>query len=596
MAAVQPVFASGFVIHVSFRESLFGALALMMLALALVAGTLRRIRRMQERQTKEETYRDLFDLALVGIFRSSIDGERYLAVNRAAARVAGWETPEALVANAKPMDFYPDQSLRLDFVRRLMKNGVVENMPLVVRKPDGGLMETVVSAKIYPDKGYIEGTILDVTRLRQVERDLAESNRFLQTLLDAMPTPFFYKTCDGIYQVVNFTYADAMGMTKEDLVGKDVYALVPKAFADTYTMMDQALFDAAGPAVQRYEYKLPGKDRVPDVIFNKETVLDGDGKVIGLVGVVTDITERKMMEEALRQAEVRYRNIFMNSVEGIFSSTRKGRYLDANPAMAELLGYASPDELIRTVQDIGTECWVEPEKRAQVLAELDRHEVVTGVEVAARRRDGETFWMRLSMRAVRDGSGRMIGTEGVAQDITKSKLSELELALRASTDSLTGLANRARLEQEMERMLHLARRSEKALGLLYIDLDDFKPVNDLHGHAVGDRVLQEVAERIRSRIRASDLAARLGGDEFVILLWGIVNSESLYAIGREIQEALARPMICDGHPCQIGASIGGSFFPAHGSTTADLLRSADMAMYTAKQSGKNTLRIAPVES
>ncbi|GBC62363.1 hypothetical protein DENIS_3335 [Desulfonema ishimotonii] len=676
-----------------------------------------RLKMEREARQKLEKYRNLFDLALAGLFRTSIDGKRFLAANRTLLRLHGYDDGdvEKFIAEVRPKDLYANPEQRKKVLNLIQEKGRLDHREISVFGRDGKVRNVAISAIIYPEKGYIEGSAIDLTSLKQAEQKLVENNKLLQSLLDAMPNPFFYKDATGRYRLVNKAFENMMDMPSEKIVGKTVYDISPGELAATYEKMDRALLEADGPSAQRYEYQVEMRDGLRDVIFYKETVSNAGGRIAGLVGVILDITtrkqqerqlqekqallhalfnsvsdyiffkntegiflgcntayaehlyrspeeitgktafdifprplaekfrawdqevleqmkpvsaelevprvgrkllvdtvktpivtaegvvlgvvgvsrditERKEMERALRQAEERYRNIFMQAAEGIFTCSPEGRFINVNPAMARICGYESPEQLMRSVTDIGQQLYVTPEERQKMVACLSREGVMTGFEAEFRRKDGTAFWISLSLRGEFDDDGRLIRVEGVGTDITGKKQTELELTRRATTDALTGLSNRAKLEQSIEQMIAQAGRSGKRLGILFIDLDGFKAVNDTYGHQAGDEVLLQVAARLRARVRASDLVARLGGDEFAVLLRDVRGPEDVTKIGQELLAAVSDEDIFCGHiRCRIGASIGGSLYPDHGTQSAELIHQADAAMYAVKAGGKNAV-------
>lgn len=291
--------------------------------------------------------------------------------------------------------------------------------------------------------------------------------------------------------------------------------------------------------------------------------------------------------EELRSAEETYRTLFENAAEGIYRADVDGKFVRVNPGFARMLGYASAVELKDKVVDISRQIFANPDDRARLYEQLSRHGQATNFEVPLRRRDGATIWASLSVRPVIGKDGVILGTEGIVQDITQRKLSEEELERRATMDPLTGAANRHHFERTFGTWAAQARRSGAGLGLLFLDLDDFKQVNDSLGHHAGDALLTQVAERIRGRMRASDMLARVGGDEFILLLHNLGSRDEAAKIAEAIIATLADPFVIDGQQASIGVSIGGSLFPDDGETLEALMRNADRAMYKAKQRGKN---------
>jgi diguanylate cyclase (GGDEF)-like protein len=180
---------------------------------------------------------------------------------------------------------------------------------------------------------------------------------------------------------------------------------------------------------------------------------------------------------------------------------------------------------------------------------------------------------------------------GIVRDVTDRKLIEQQIRHMAHHDYLTGLPNRALFLDQLERAIHLARRNDYRLGVLFLDLDGFKQINDVLGHEAGDMLLKEVSRRLKEIIRSSDTVARMGGDEFTFVLNDIGMDENAANVAQKVIDALSVPVQLADRQCKIGGSIGISFFPDHAEDADTLLRLADEAMYIAKQSGKNTFRL-----
>jgi len=210
-------------------------------------------------------------------------------------------------------------------------------------------------------------------------------------------------------------------------------------------------------------------------------------------------------------------------------------------------------------------------------------------EVQLVRADNELIDAEMLLQLNRSEDGRTIELSADIRDITERKQLELALTEMAHKDSLTGLANRAQFSLMAEQAILQAQRKGSSIAMMFIDLDDFKSVNDIYGHHVGDALLIEVAQRISLRLRISDTVFRIGGDEFVVLLSNVTQNQHLQTVGDKIIASLSEKMLIDNCPCQVGASIGIARYPEDGESTDALLKAADEAMYRVKQSGKNAV-------
>lgn len=294
-----------------------------------------------------------------------------------------------------------------------------------------------------------------------------------------------------------------------------------------------------------------------------------------------EIEEHRRTEEKLRRAEEKYRSIFERAVEGIFRSTVDGRFLEANPALVKLLGYESLDELL-SVENRADSIMVDRQQRRLYLENIRRDGVVTNYEFQAMRRNGQIIWCSESSRLVRDEDGNET-IVGVVEDVTARKKEEKELQVLATMDSLTRIPNRHVFFDRLEHAINSAQRYDTRLAVLFVDLDDFKSINDSNGHQTGDVVLRLVAERIQKRIRAADTLARIGGDEFGILLERLEDSAHAGDVAAGLIEIVSRPYIIAGREFHVGATVGISVYPEDGDDPATLLGKADEAMYGCKR-------------
>ncbi len=316
-----------------------------------------------------------------------------------------------------------------------------------------------------------------------------------------------------------------------------------------------------------------------------DPVIDANGQPIGIVTYCEEITERKHAEEVLRTSEERYRLLFERNLAGVYRSTADGRLLECNEAFARILGYPSREELLgRTAWDL----FFNRRDRDVCLARLREHGTLENFEVRMRRKDGTSVWV-LENETLRTGSqGEVV--EGTLIDISERKLAEAKSEFHAYHDALTGLPNRTFFRDRLSLALAKGRQSGWGLGVVFLDLDHFKEINDTLGHAVGDRLLQEVATRLRESVREDDTVARLGGDEFVILLPHVRHEEGATPIVRKVLSRMAEPFQLTGQEVHLTTSAGIALFPQSGKDADTLLRNADGAMYRAKELGGNAFQ------
>lgn len=308
------------------------------------------------------------------------------------------------------------------------------------------------------------------------------------------------------------------------------------------------------------------------------------------IGVAQDISERLIAEERQKLAA----SVFDNAHEGIMITDPLGRIIEVNATFSELTGY-SRAEAVGQNADLLKSGHHEAAFYDAMWQTIRAAGYWRG-EVWNRKKSGEIFVELLTISTVRNREGEISNFVGIFSDITLIKEHQQRLEHLAHFDALTQLPNRMLLGDRMQLAMAQSERNGKALAVCYLDLDDFKPVNDLYGHAVGDRLLIEVAQRLKTCIRAGDTVSRLGGDEFVLLFSELADvHECDYAISRVIT-MLTHPFPISGHSILISASIGVTLYPQDGSDCDTLLRHADQAMYAAKQSGRNRYHLFDPEN
>nr|WP_238379983.1 bifunctional diguanylate cyclase/phosphodiesterase [Janthinobacterium sp. Marseille] len=344
------------------------------------------------------------------------------------------------------------------------------------------------------------------------------------------------------------------------------------------------------------EYRIVRADGSIRHVWERGTNISHDNKAWDILeGFIQDVTERKQADEALREAERRYRSIFENAIEGIYQSTPSDGYLAVNPALARMYGYDSPQALISTLRDIDNQVYVDPQRRLEFKRLMAKHGVVTNFESRVHRRNGEVIWISENARSVYNSDGTLLFFEGTVEAITERKLHEAEIQFQATHDALTGLPNRTLLYDRMQQAVLHSERYGKLTAIAFLDLDQFKFINDSLGHQVGDELLKITAQRLTSCLRESDTVARQGGDEFVLLLTDQPNEEAITHTMQRVLHEVSQPWKANDLEFQITCSIGLTLCPDDGRDAETLLKNADSAMYKAKELGRNNFQYFSAE-
>ncbi len=345
----------------------------------------------------------------------------------------------------------------------------------------------------------------------------------------------------------------------------------------------------AQSAISRESLLLPSWFTATRVILIVSILL---ALTLGITGWVLSLRRRvrqqihviKRNRENELALEERYRRIFERNLTGLYIAEQDGRIVDCNDACASIFGFSSRQELL------------DHHERAEMITR-HFHDVAAGesnsnfgAEHHIHRFDGKPGWVLSMVRPVpQNGDGTTI-LEGAVVDITHRKLADERIEFLAYYDSLTGLPNRTLLQDRLSKALASARRHREKLAVLFLDVDGFKTINDSLGHSFGDLLLQQLATRIQSCAREQDTVCRLGGDEFLVVLGSVEEDLDAAVAAERIARAVNTPFDIQGQTLSVTCSIGISMFPDHGEDAETLIKSADAAMYSSKDGGRNTFR------
>lgn len=313
------------------------------------------------------------------------------------------------------------------------------------------------------------------------------------------------------------------------------------------------------------------------------------------------IKQHQRMAAELREAQSNYRTIFKEAVVGIFQTTPEGRYLKANPALAQLYGYKSPSDLKAHLN--AQQLYVDPQRRQEFIYLLQKGSTLSQFESQVYRQDGKVIWILEQARAVYDKQGALRYYEGFVQDITAAKRvederkrTEAKITHNALHDPLTGLPNRVLLRDRLDHALQRAQRHRnRLLAVLLLDLDRFKRINDSLGYSQGDQMLVALVQRLQRQLRVGDTLAHLGGDKFAILLEDLQDAQEATEVAERLQQAFTRPFSLNGKEVFTSASLGIAFSTVLEDQTERLLQNAEIALSRAKALGKNRYEVFRLE-
>ncbi|MGI9048512.1 MAG: PAS domain S-box protein [Rubrobacteraceae bacterium] len=444
------------------------------------------------------------------------------------------------------------------------------------------------------DPLYWQGILIDFTGRRETEEKLKESEVLYRTLVEQIQAVTYVDLADGAYpdlslytspQIEAMTgyMVEEWGVPEKDLWEESLY----HEDREWVLAADERARATGQPFSE--EYRLLTRDgRVIWVRDEAVLLRDDSDKPWLWQGVLMDITEIKQAQEALKESEERFRSAFEDAATGIALINLDNRYLRVNPALCELLGYEEVELLEKTSFEVTHPEDLEVSRgRSSRMLEADDAGKMR-LEKRYVCKDGSVVWAVSDVSLVRDSEGKPSHFISQYQDITERKRLEESLERRAFHDPLTDLPNRSLLMNRLGRTLTRIQRHGGRVAMLFLDLDDFKVVNDSLGHEVGDRLLVMVAERLSNCLRPEDTLSRLGGDEFVVLLESDPDLEEATGVAARILEALKISFDLQGRERFVGASIGITFGgQPQSNRPGNILKEADMAMYRAKEKGKS---------
>jgi len=429
-------------------------------------------------------------------------------------------------------------------------------------------------------------------KIRLTMESLDREQKRLASILEFIPIPVAYFDAAGVITHSSRSFAALLGREAGQI--RDARSFFEVAYPDPI-LRNEATGDWATrlaaakssegilePAI--YHFARQNGDTLECEVNG---VVDQTGRVLV---TLLDLTERLRSERVVQESEARYRTLFESSHDAVllYSGYPPG-FLDCNTRALDLFGYENKSDLLKlTLADLSPPRQEDGQDSELLIVDYIGRALAGerfGFEWLHCKPDGTVFPVNVLLSRISLRGQPVL--QATLRDITEVKLARERLEFLAHHDVLTGLPNRVLFSEHLEQALNLAQREQTGLGLLFIDLDEFKPVNDRQGHAIGDILLRQVGVRIREVLRRSDVVGRIGGDEFMALLSQLGTALDVARIAEKVRRALASPFLIDDKVLSIGSSIGVALFPEHGRNAIELIRHADEAMYHAKHSGRN---------
>lgn len=517
------------------------------------------------------------------------------AVREASGRIIDFRFVEANAAACRDLRLGRDDVVGHTMTRRtpylaqleifqLFIQAVERHEPLVLNDYVYPVTEDTMSRfdiRAVPVPDGLSLTWRNVTQRYEQAAALAQSEARYRLLLEESSDIVTFHDAEGRVQWVSPAIQRILGWIPEERYATTLELIHPDDMPNVVAAQQRLMAGEQAASTRLRMRRVDGEYRWMESFAR--AVRDDAGDVVSLVVVTHDIQAQMDYERALARSESRYRLLAENATDLVYRTSLDGVAEWVSEGVERILGYAPEDLVGRNFSDL-----VAPEDRESV----DRvtREVLTGGRNSARFRmptaDGGTRWVHASIHLVRDDHGRPVGFVGGCRDVQAEVEAEQALDRRARTDDLTGLLNRREALSQLVTWLSPGNHHREELAVAFCDLDDFKGINDSMGHAVGDRLLQVVAERIRGCVRAGDTVARVGGDEILLILRGMTSLDAGVAVAEKVREAVGAPVRINGQVVPASVSIGVTMAEKHDDVDT-LVARADRAMYRAKQAGRD---------
>ncbi|MFM1980262.1 MAG: hypothetical protein RLZ68_1527 [Pseudomonadota bacterium] len=460
-------------------------------------------------------------------------------------------------------------------------------------------MRSRMRRHIKADGTFVDiGVVQDFTREQLAKLALQEQLSMIQRMTSRVPEMVFqllkHSPEHGKFVFVSDAVNELFKLTPEQVMSdqRSLFRRVhPDDLDDLFKSMAVSALDGMTWA---HEFRVQWPDGTVRSMFGKSiSVLESNGQIVAY-GSVTDITDHKASQVSMRESEARFRALTQLSSDWSWEQDAEFRYVRFDGELVGQAGRSGPDSMGKTRWEVGA-LNMSAQDWAKHRAVLEAHAEFRELELQDVDHQGRSFWMSISGAPIFDADGAFKGYRGVGRDITARKRAEEKIERLAFYDVLTGLPNRRLLLDRLQLALATSARDHSAGALLFIDLDNFKDLNDTQGHDVGDSLLQQVAYRLIACVREVDTVARLGGDEFVVMLQSLggdiaVAIAQAEMVGKKLLTQLNQTYVLGKLEHHSTPSIGVAMFRDQQQSVDELLKQADLAMYESKSAGRNTLR------
>ncbi len=530
----------------------------------------------------ETTYRSVLSTALDGFLIVSVDGVIQDA-NEAYAQMSGYTLGELLGMRVDQLDAVESKSMTEQHIQKIIEEKK-QRFFTQHRRKNSSVYDVEINVTFWPeDGGKFFVFIKDTTERTLAEHRLLQSETRFRKVFENIPT-IAVQGYDKNRNVIFWNAASekVYGYASEEALGKKLEDLIIPEIIQDRVAEEVNRWLAGGEVTPASELILQKADGSPVSVFSSHVMITGVNNEPEMYCVDLDLTALKRAEDRI----VMLSQALEQSPVSVMLMNTKGDVEYVNSTFERVSGYAGQDF---TGQKVGLfkPGQLEESKRQQLWSAVLSGRSWEG-EFQNVKKSGELFWEHAHIAPVTDESGVIRHLLAVNQDITQQKEQEQRISYQAHYDSLTGLPNRFLSLDRLAQMLKESKRAEKQAAVFFLDLDDFKKVNDTLGHQIGDELLVEAANRLKAAVRDDDVIGRLGGDEFIVLLNQVGNSRTIGKVAEKLLDQFRVPFNLKGRELMSTVSIGIAVFPSDGKSPVELLRQADAAMYHSKEQGRNT--------